>query len=112
VSGEPLQLDKVYRVTTNDFLAGGQDEWTTFADGTNRENTYVDIQEVFNDYIGAHSLIAPAVEGRVTKVTVPAELPATGVEIPLEQMAGVAILLGATLIIVGVYVKRREQKVI
>jgi 5'-nucleotidase/UDP-sugar diphosphatase len=109
VGGEPLQLDQVYRVTTNDFLAGGQDEWTTFADGTNRENTYVDIQEVFNDYIGAHSPIAPAVEGRVTKVAVPAELPVSGVAMPMEQMASVTILLGATFIIFGVYVKRRER---
>jgi 5'-nucleotidase/UDP-sugar diphosphatase len=109
VGGEPLQLDKVYRVTTNDFLAGGQDEWTTFADGTNRENTYVDIQEVFNGYIGAHSPIAPAVEGRVTKVAVPAELPPTGVELPLEQVTSITILLGATLIVLGVYVRRRER---
>ena len=100
---------KVYRVTTNDFLAGGQDEWTTFADGTNRENTCVDIQEGFNDYIGAYSPIAPAVEGRVTKVEVPAELPVSGVAIPMEQMASVTILLGATFIVFGVYVRRRER---
>jgi len=68
----------------------------------------VDIQEVFNDYIGAHSPIAPAVEGRITKVEVPAELPVSGVELPLEQVAGVTILLGATLIVVGVYVGRRR----
>jgi hypothetical protein len=101
--------EKVYRVTTNDFLAGGQDEWVTFADGTNRENTYVDMQEVVNDYIGAHSPIAPAVEGRITKVAVPAELPVSGVAIPMEQVASVTILLGATLIVVGVYVRRRER---
>ena len=38
-----------------------------------------------------------------------AELPTTGVELPLEQMASVTILLGATFIIFGVYVRRREQ---
>jgi 2',3'-cyclic-nucleotide 2'-phosphodiesterase (5'-nucleotidase family) len=107
VGGEPLQLDKVYRVTTNDFLAGGQDEWTTFADGTNRENTYVDMQEVFNEYIGANSPIAPAVEGRVTKVDVPAELPATGgmpIPIPIVLTAAGFALAGA-----GLLVRRRQD---
>jgi len=109
VGGEPLQLDKVYRVTTNDFLAGGQDEWTTFADGTNRENTYVDMQMVVNDYIGALSPIAPAVEGRVTKVEVPAELPTTGGESTQELAASFVFLLGVTIIAFGVYVRRREE---
>jgi 5'-nucleotidase/UDP-sugar diphosphatase len=51
VDGEPLVRDQVYRVVTNDFLAGGQDGWTTFADGTNRWNTYYDMQEGFVEYI-------------------------------------------------------------
>ena len=51
VGGEPLIRDEVYRVVTNDFLAGGQDGWTTFADGTNRWNTYYDMQEGFVEYI-------------------------------------------------------------
>ena len=51
VAGEPLDPDTVYRVVTNDFLAGGQDGWTTFADGTNRWNTYYDMQEGFVEYI-------------------------------------------------------------
>lgn len=102
VGGEPLQLDQVYRVTTNDFLAGGQDEWTTFADGTNREDSYVDMQEVVNDYIGAHSPIAPQVEGRITKAPMPAELPVSGgAPIPLPivltaagfALAGTGVLL-------------------
>jgi 5'-nucleotidase len=42
-------------VVTNDFLAGGQDGWTTFADGTNRWNTYYDMQEGFVEYIGSLS---------------------------------------------------------
>jgi 2',3'-cyclic-nucleotide 2'-phosphodiesterase (5'-nucleotidase family) len=53
VDGAPLDRDEVYRVVTNDFLAGGQDGWTTFADGTNRWNTYYDMQQGFVEYIGA-----------------------------------------------------------
>ena len=51
VGGEPLERDKVYRVVTNNFLAGGQDGWTTFAAGTNRWDTYYDMQEGLVEYI-------------------------------------------------------------
>jgi 2',3'-cyclic-nucleotide 2'-phosphodiesterase (5'-nucleotidase family) len=53
VGGEPLVRDEMYRVATNNFLAGGQDGWTTFADGTNRWDTYYDMQEGLVEYIGA-----------------------------------------------------------
>lgn len=51
IDGKPLVRDQVYRVVTNDFLAGGQDGWVTFADGTNRWNTYYDMQQGFVEYI-------------------------------------------------------------
>jgi len=51
INGEPLVRDQVYRIVTNDFLAGGQDGWTTFAEGTNRWNTYYDMQQAFVEYI-------------------------------------------------------------
>ena len=51
VAGEPLERDKTYRVVTNNFLAGGQDGWTTFAEGTNRWDTYYDMQEGFVEYV-------------------------------------------------------------
>jgi 2',3'-cyclic-nucleotide 2'-phosphodiesterase (5'-nucleotidase family) len=106
VGGEPLQLDKAYRVTTNDFLAPGGDEWVTFAEGTNRENTYIDMQEVVNDYIGARSPIAPAVEDRITQVEVPAELPATG-GIPMP-MPIVLTAVGFALAGTGLLVRQKR----
>ncbi len=57
VGGQPLERDQVYRVVTNDFLAGGQDGWTTFADGANRWNTYYDMQQAFVEYIGMLDVI-------------------------------------------------------
>jgi 5'-nucleotidase/UDP-sugar diphosphatase len=51
VHGQPLQRDEVYRVATNSFLAGGGDGWVTFADGTNRWDTYYDMRDGLNDYI-------------------------------------------------------------
>ena len=52
VDGQPLVRDEVYRVVTNNFLAGGQDGWTTFADGTNRWDTYFDMQAGLVEYLG------------------------------------------------------------
>jgi len=70
VGGEPLDRDATYRVVTNDFLAGGQDGWTTFADGTNRWNTYYDMQEGFVEYIKMLEVIdAEDIEtGRITRL--------------------------------------------
>lgn len=51
IDGQPLERDQVYRVVTNNFLAGGQDGWTTFAEGTNRMDTYYDMQEGLVEYI-------------------------------------------------------------
>jgi 2',3'-cyclic-nucleotide 2'-phosphodiesterase (5'-nucleotidase family) len=52
VDGEPLDRDEIYRVVTNNFLAGGQDGWVTFADGVNRWDTYYDMQQALVEYIG------------------------------------------------------------
>ncbi len=49
--GLPLEPAHVYRVVTNNFLAGGQDGWTPFAAGVNRADLYVDMQEGVNEYI-------------------------------------------------------------
>ena len=51
VNGEPLERDEIYRVVTNNFLAGGQDGWVTFGDGTNRWDSYFDMQQGLNEYI-------------------------------------------------------------
>ena len=57
VNGEPLDPEETYRVVTNNFLAGGQDGWVTFAEGTNRWDTYYDMQEAVNEYIATISPI-------------------------------------------------------
>ncbi|NLE76340.1 MAG: DNRLRE domain-containing protein, partial [Chloroflexi bacterium] len=72
VGGEPLKRDQVYRVVTNDFLAGGQDGFVTFAAGANRWNSYYDMREGLNDYIKWYNAnVGPvdiAVEGRIQKL--------------------------------------------
>jgi 2',3'-cyclic-nucleotide 2'-phosphodiesterase (5'-nucleotidase family) len=51
VGGEPLDPKETYRVVTNNFLAPGGDGWVTFAEGTNRWDTYYDMQLGLNEYI-------------------------------------------------------------
>ncbi|MBC7234111.1 MAG: 5'-nucleotidase C-terminal domain-containing protein [Chloroflexi bacterium] len=51
VNGEPLDYSKTYRVVTNNFLAPGGDNFLTFAEGTNRWDTYYDMQQGLNEYI-------------------------------------------------------------
>jgi uncharacterized repeat protein (TIGR01451 family) len=85
VGGEPLSSTKVYRVVTNNFLAGGQDGWVTFADGTNRYDTGYSIQEGVNDYIATISPIESSdiVMGRITQMPAIAKTvtPTEGVEL-------------------------------
>jgi 5'-nucleotidase/UDP-sugar diphosphatase len=68
VGGKPLESDMLYRVTTTDYLAEGREGWTTFADGVDRGRIHIMLSEVVNDYIIAHSPIAPAIEGRVRRL--------------------------------------------
>jgi 5'-nucleotidase len=70
VDGEPLVRDEVYRVVTNNFLAGGQDGWVTFAEGTNRWDTYYDMQAGFVEYIGMLEIIdaEDIPMGRITRL--------------------------------------------
>ena len=72
VNGQPLDYKKTYRVVTNNFLAPGGDGFTTFAQGTNRWDTYYDMQQGLNEYIAMYNAtVGPIdyeVEGRITKL--------------------------------------------
>jgi 5'-nucleotidase len=56
-----------YRVTMNNFLGGGGDNFTVFRDGTNTLNGVLDIDAVVS-YFGEHSPVAPGPQNRITKV--------------------------------------------
>jgi 5'-nucleotidase len=56
-----------YRVTVNNFLAGGGDNFTVFKQGTNPLGGAVDVDSLV-DYFGANSPIAPPPLDRVTRV--------------------------------------------
>ena len=70
VGGQPLDPARTYRVVTNNFLATGTgDGFVTFGQGTNRWDTYYDMQVALNEYIAqyntAHGPIDYQVEGRI-----------------------------------------------
>jgi 5'-nucleotidase/UDP-sugar diphosphatase len=66
---EPLDLEKVYFVATNDFMRNGGDGYSMLAE--NAMNPYdfgSPLDAVVADYIAANSPVAPEVEGRITRV--------------------------------------------
>ena len=108
-SYSPIDLDAVYKVVSNDFLRHGGDGYDVFAENAiDPYDAGALLADAVAEYIGTYSPVSPAVEGRITKVETPAELPVTGdgsVQIPA---ASLIVLVGVTLIAFGVYARRRE----
>ncbi len=70
VAGEPLDLGRTYRVATNDFVFGGGDGYTALGKG----KAIIDasagslMASMVMNYIAAKGEVAPAVEGRITRL--------------------------------------------
>jgi len=47
--GQPLQMDKIYKVVTNDFMASGGDGYTTFSQGKNVTDTELPLRDIIAD---------------------------------------------------------------
>ncbi len=67
LNGVPIDLDATYRITCNNFLATGGDNFTAFTAGTNLVYGRFDI-DAFVDYLGDHSPVAPPAADRITVV--------------------------------------------
>lgn len=64
VGGKPLVRQQVYRVATNDFLAAGGDQYTTFLKG--RRIVYGGpLRDVLLAYLKKYSPVGPRIEGRI-----------------------------------------------
>jgi 2',3'-cyclic-nucleotide 2'-phosphodiesterase (5'-nucleotidase family)/predicted AlkP superfamily phosphohydrolase/phosphomutase len=61
----PLGPSDTLRFVTNDFMAGGQDGYTVFTQGTNVQQPGDDLLQVAIDYIAAHSPVSSSVQGRI-----------------------------------------------
>ncbi|WP_165360770.1 bifunctional UDP-sugar hydrolase/5'-nucleotidase [Candidatus Chloroploca sp. Khr17] len=78
---QPLDLQKVYRVVTNDFMVRGGDSYFVFTEGgdradptvgggTNQVDTKLLMVDAVIDYIRAQTggIVSPEVEGRITEI--------------------------------------------
>ncbi len=67
IAGVPLDPAASYRVTVNNFLADGGDNYTVLKEGTDRLGGDVDV-DAFTKYVEAHSPVAPGPQDRITLV--------------------------------------------
>jgi 5'-nucleotidase len=67
INGEPLDLNRTYKVATFSFLATGGDNFTAFNDGTVADAGLVDY-EAWIDYLGSNSPVSPSFAKRAAEV--------------------------------------------
>ncbi len=67
IEGTPIDLSADYRVTVNNFLAGGGDGFTVLLGGTNLLTGFTDLS-AFVNYLSAFSPVAPPELNRITVV--------------------------------------------
>ena len=66
IGGVALDLAASYRITVNNYLAGGGDGFTVFTKGTNRVTGGIDLDAVVS-YLGAHDPLVQPTGGRIKK---------------------------------------------
>lgn len=62
-----LNPQTIYRVATNNFLAGGGDGYRTFAQGKNLLETGYLLSDAIAEYISANSPLQPKIENRIVR---------------------------------------------
>jgi 5'-nucleotidase len=67
IGGLPVQLDAIYRMAMNNFLAGGGDNFPALAGGTNAVSGMLDIDAAVK-YFQDHPSVAPGPTNRVTRL--------------------------------------------
>lgn len=65
--GEPIQMDKSYRVTVNNFMASGGDNYTVLTEGKNQQAGETDLVAA-KLYFRAKGVVAEPTMGRITRV--------------------------------------------
>jgi 2',3'-cyclic-nucleotide 2'-phosphodiesterase/3'-nucleotidase/5'-nucleotidase len=68
LDGKALDDNKLYKVVTNDFQAGGGDGYVMFKEGKNQVDTSIPVREVLVDEIKAKGSITPVDDGRMIDV--------------------------------------------
>ena len=65
LNGTPIDPAGTYRVSINNFLAGGGDGFTVFTQGTDLQGGPIDLDALVT-YFGTNSPIAPPALNRIT----------------------------------------------
>lgn len=65
---KPVEADKVYRVVTSDYVAGGGDGFTDIRAAANQINLSIPLTDVVSEYLNLHSPVNPQVEGRIVRI--------------------------------------------
>jgi len=73
VAEEALDPEAVYSVATNNYLAGGGDDYAVFLDATDVLDTMQIEDDVLADYIREAMVISPEVEGRIIDLSAPTD---------------------------------------
>ncbi len=67
IDGQPIDLNKEYKVVTNNFLAAGGGAYGIFKEGKDAEDSYTIIRDIMADYIKTHTPIDVKIEGRIIR---------------------------------------------
>ena len=67
LNGVPINLAGTYRVTANNFLAGGGDDFPGFLAGTS-EQTGLDDLVALEQYLAANDPYTPLSDTRITRI--------------------------------------------
>jgi 5'-nucleotidase len=70
VGGQPIDLNKSYKIVTNDFIASGGDGYAMFT-GKQAMNSGITLYEVVEEAFLNSKVVSPTVDGRITEL--PAE---------------------------------------
>ena len=64
VGGEPIELERIYKVVANDYIAAGGSHYGGFKDIPQYDTGFVDASAL-REYIMKKGTVAPEVEGRL-----------------------------------------------
>jgi 5'-nucleotidase len=67
LQGVPLDMQKAYRVTVNNFMASGGDNFPILRDGHDVQTGEIDLV-VAKLYLRAHVVVKPPETGRITRL--------------------------------------------
>jgi len=67
IAGKQIELDKLYKVATNDFLAAGGDGYITFKKGKEYIDTGLVVSDILIEHIKVNKVISVDTDGRIKK---------------------------------------------